>query len=95
MKTRKLIIIAIIYVIILVSLNVIPNTILSQSNLPGTGEINGIGERMESTVVGPSFIVDYVGVEVWEIMWIVIMIVPGIIIGYKFYTQIKISKQEN
>lgn len=92
MKIKNFIIISIIYVGILVVLNYSIYTIPLESESRGIGEWEGTGQEMESTVLGPSFIVDYIGEELWKIIWITILIVPGIIIVYKFIKQIKLNK---
>ena len=57
----------------------------------GIGEWTGTAEKMERQIVGPSFIVDNIGFETWERIWITILIIPGIIIVYKFYKRIKLK----
>ncbi len=91
MNSKKFLIITIIYLIVIFSLNYIVYTIPLAYSPDGIAEWTGTAEKMESQVVGPSFVVDYLGGELWKIIWITIIITPGIIIAYKFYKQIIIK----
>ena len=55
-------------------------------------EWSGTADGKESVqVLGPSLILDHISFEIWETIWIVILMIPGIIIAYKFYERIKLK----
>ena len=57
--------------------------------------VSGTDDGMESTqIIGFSFILDHVSFETWEKIWITILIIPGIIISYKFYERIRLKSKK-
>ena len=83
MKTRLLIIFAILsYLVLFVIIGIYSNYIL-ETTPDGIGEWSGTAEGMERQVHFDSKTV--------EIIWIVILTIPGVIISYKFYERIKLE----
>ncbi len=85
--------IAISYLALTIMIILVSNTLHVWDTGNGIGEWTGTAEGMEqpTRIVGPSFIVDYISFGTWQTIWIAILAIPGIIIAYKFYKQIKLK----
>ena len=85
--------VAVSYLALTIMILLVSNTLHVWDTGDGIGEWTGTAEGMEqpTRIVGPSFIVDYISFETWQTIWIAILAIPGIIIAYKFYKQIKVK----